>query len=225
MAQQFLLDAAIYVGLATVLLLVLVFYNPRLMLQDYPPSFKAVVPPKTQQEKRLSTWLGMPFLLVLLLYPIYATFVFRSSREAGTGFLQLWLYAFGIAFAFNLWDWLVLDWLVFCTFTPNAFVLPGSEGHPAYKDYAFHFRGFLIGTGFSALMGLIAAGIYTLIRAPEVPLSETRAVQATIRQQIERLEAERPERMQPGRLTSEVEAMRNPDQATTSTDRTPSDMK
>jgi hypothetical protein len=137
-----------------------VLYNPRLMLQDYPPAIQAAVPPRSAEEKRLATWLGMPFLIILLFFPIYATFIFQTRSSAG--FLQLWLYAFGIAFAFNLWDWLVLDWLVFCTLTPRWFVIPGSEGHPAYKDYGFHFRGFVIGTAFSAVAGLIAAGIVAL---------------------------------------------------------------
>ena len=157
----FLIHSSLYVGLATVFLLGLVLYNPRLMLQDYPPAIKAIVPPKTEQEKRLSTWLGLPFILILLVFPIYATFFFEG-RIGDASFLSLWLYAFGIAFAFNLWDWLILDWLVFCTITPKQFVIPGSEGHPAYKDYFFHFRGFLIGTVFSAVMGLIAAGIVAL---------------------------------------------------------------
>jgi hypothetical protein len=158
----FLFHSGLYVALATVFLLGLVLYNPRLMLQDYPPAIKKIVPPKTEQEKRLSTSLGLPFLLVLFAFPVYATFVFQA--RTGAGFLSLWLYAFGIAFAFNLWDWLVLDWLIFCSITPKSFVIPGSEGHPAYKDYSFHFRGFLIGTVFSAVLGLVAAGIVTVIR-------------------------------------------------------------
>ena len=160
--SQFLLHAAVYVGLATLFLLGLVVYNPRLMMQDYPPAIKAVVPPRTDREKRLSTWLGLPFLLILFVYPVHAAFTFQAQAGGEAGFLPLFGYAFGIAFAFNLWDWLVLDWLIFCTLTPKWFVLPGSEGHPAYKDYAFHFRGFLIGTAFSALMGMIAAGIVAL---------------------------------------------------------------
>ena len=154
----FLSHSGLYVTLATIFLLFLVLYNPRLMLQDYPLAIKEVVPPKTEKEKRLSTWLGLPFILVLLLFPIYATFTFQSQTDGEASFLYLWLYAFGIAFAFNLWDWLVLDWLIFCTITPKRFAIPGSEGNPAYKDYFFHFRGFLIGTVFSAVMGLIAAG-------------------------------------------------------------------
>jgi hypothetical protein len=149
---QLLIDSAIYIGLATVLLLGLVFYNPRLMLQDYPPAIKALVPPKTAIEKRESLWLGMPFLLVLLILPFIFTFRLNESS-----FLGLFLHAFGVVWAFNIWDWLVLDWLIFCTLTPKRFVIPGSEGHPAYQDYAFHFRGFLIGTGLSFVMGLIVA--------------------------------------------------------------------
>jgi hypothetical protein len=84
-------------------------------------------------------------------------------RNAGAGFADLWLYAFGISFVFNTWDWLVLDWLVFCTITPRAFVISGSEGNPAYKDYFFHFRGFLLGTAFSALLGAITAAAVLLL--------------------------------------------------------------
>jgi hypothetical protein len=98
----------------------------------------------------------MPFLLTLLVFPFFAV-----AQLGETSFWALFLHAFGVVWAFNVWDWLVLDWLLFCTITPKWFVIPGSEGHPAYKDYAFHFRGFLIGTGFSLALGLIvAASIY-----------------------------------------------------------------
>jgi hypothetical protein len=151
---QLLTDSAIYVAVATILLVGLVLYNPRLMLQDYPPAIKASVPPKTKTEKRQSTLLGMPFLLVLLVLPF--VFVFQLPKDS---FLGLFMHAFGVVWAFNIWDWLVLDWLVFCTLTPKMFVIPGSEGHPAYKDYGFHFRGFLIGTVFSLALGLVVAAV------------------------------------------------------------------
>jgi uncharacterized membrane protein YbhN (UPF0104 family) len=162
MFSQFLTHAGIYIGLATLILGGLVLYNPRLMMQDYPPAIKDVLPPKTEKEKKLSIWLGMPFLILLLVFPIYATFIFQAQSQGTAGFLQLVLYGFGITFAFNLWDWLVLDWLIFCTITPRQMVIAGSEGNPGYKDYAFHFRGFLIGTIFSLVMGLIAASIVVL---------------------------------------------------------------
>ena len=36
-------------------------------------------------------------------------------------------------------------------------------GMAGYKNYAMHFRGFLIGTVFSAAAGLVIAGIITLL--------------------------------------------------------------
>lgn len=158
-------DIAIYVGSATALLLGLVAYNPRLMLQDYPPEIKQIVPPKTDKEKRLTIWLGLPFLLVLAGYPILSTVLLISHVDTPTPFLDLWLYGFLIAFSFNLWDWLILDWLLFCTLTLKIFIIPGSEGHPGYKNYRFHFRGFLIGSLFSCAMGLFAAGVAFLFHA------------------------------------------------------------
>jgi hypothetical protein len=160
--SQFLLHAGFLCGLVTIFLLAMVFYNPRLMLQDYPSAIQALVPPKTGKEKRLTILLGLPLIFLLSVYPVYATFAFQAGAGGRAGFLHLFLYAFGFSLVFNLWDWLVLDWLIFCTLTPRRFVLPGTEGNPAYKDYAFHFRGFLKGIGFSLLMGLIAAGIVAL---------------------------------------------------------------
>ncbi len=155
----FITHALIYIALATFALTGIVLYNPRLMLQDYPAEIKANVPPKSEKEKRQTILFGMPFLLSLLILPFI--FVYTSQQ---TSFLGLFLYAFGIVWAFNIWDWLVLDWLIFCTITPKFFVIPGSEGNPAYKDYAFHFRGFLIGTVFSLVMGVIVATVIYLAR-------------------------------------------------------------
>jgi len=100
----FLSHSGLYVALATISLLFLVLQNPRLMLQDYPPAIKEIVPPKTEAEKRQSTWLGLPFMIILFVFPIFATSGFQARAGGGAGFLSLWSYAFGIAFAFNLWD-------------------------------------------------------------------------------------------------------------------------
>ena len=54
-------------------------------------------------------------------------------------------------------------WLIFCTITPGFVVIPGSEGAEGYKNYGFHFRGFLIGTDFSAVAGLIIGAISLLL--------------------------------------------------------------
>ena len=78
-------------------------------------------------------------------------------------FFQLFLNAFGVVFIFNLVDLLLLDWAIFCYITPAFVVIPGTEGHSAYKDYGFHFRASMIGTILSVVAGLVIAGIVSLI--------------------------------------------------------------
>ena len=157
----FLRDAILYVSLASVCLLAVVLYSPRLLLNDYPPAIRAMVPAKTTAERRASIVIGLPFLLVLFGFPIYAAFAIRSAQHAG--FFAVWAYVSGIVFAFNVWDWLAIDWLLFCAITPTWVVIPGTEGHPAYQDYFFHFTGFLKGTVFSGAFGLIAATVVALL--------------------------------------------------------------
>jgi len=157
--SRILIDGAILCLISSVFLLLLVRANPRYMLQDYPKEIQAIVPPKTPDEKRLSTLLGLPFLAALLAIPLISTLAFNARAGGAVPFPFLFLHAFSVAFIFNVFDWLVLDWLLFCAITPRFMVIPGSEGHPAYKNYFFHFRGFLIGTVFSALAGLIFAAI------------------------------------------------------------------
>jgi hypothetical protein len=98
---------------------------------------------------------------LLLLGSFFSTLALEAHGE--TRFWALWLNAAGVMFVFNVVDWLILDWFMFCTLTPRFVVIPGSEGMAEYKDYWFHFRGFLHGTVYSNLMGLVIAGIVFLL--------------------------------------------------------------
>ncbi len=133
--------------------------NPRLMLQDYPKDIQAAVPAKTPEEKRTTLYWGIPFWLALLAFPTVAALV---SKAAHRSLLDVFLSAFGVFFLSNGLDWLVLDWLIFCTITPKFVVLPGTEGMAGYKNYAMHFRGFLIGTILSMVIGLIITALVVL---------------------------------------------------------------
>jgi len=149
--------------IASVFIMVTLRIRPRIWLQDYPPEIQALVPPKTDDEKRLSLAFGIPFLLLLIAAPLISTLMFNSQNQGEVPFLSLAFHAFGVAFMFNLIDWLILDWIIFCTITPNFVVIPGTEGADGYKNYNYHFRGFLVGTIFSAAAGLITAVIVLLL--------------------------------------------------------------
>ena len=71
--------------------------------------------------------------------------------------------AFITLLVFNIFDLLVLDWLIFNTLQPKMIILPGTQGMAGYKEYAFHFRGFLKGLVFCLMGALVSAGIAMLV--------------------------------------------------------------
>jgi hypothetical protein len=162
-SSRLVLDGALYALVTSVYLMVIIALYPRLFLQDYPEAIQAQVPPKTSREKRLMLIAGVPFLIILFVGPLLSTLALNRRLGGQAPFVTLAVNAFGVAFAFNLIDWLVLDWLIFCTWTPRFMVIPGSQGNPAYQDYGYHARGFVIGTGISLITGLIVGGLVALL--------------------------------------------------------------
>ncbi len=149
---------------ATFILLACLLARPRLLLQDYPASIQAAVAPKSAEERRMALIVGVPFLALLLLFPAWSSWTLPLRDGHPPTFGALFVNAFVVASTFNVADWLILDWLVFCTITPRFVVIPGTEGMPAYKDYYFHFRGFLIGTALSLALALVTATAICLMR-------------------------------------------------------------
>lgn len=152
---KIILDGVILSVIASLFILVTLRINSRIWLHDYPQDIQARVHPKTERERRLSSILGVLFLILLFAVPFVSTLALKSQNSGEISWFLLAVNAFGVVFVFNLVDWLVLDWLMFCAITPSFVVIPGSEDAKAYKDYWFHFRGFLKGTVISAVAGLV----------------------------------------------------------------------
>jgi hypothetical protein len=152
-------DGLILSIFTSVMIMLSLRYNPRIWLQDYPSDIQDLVPSKTEGEKRFSVLVGIPFLIVLIAIPFVSTLVLKIQSQGNISFFTLAANAFGVAFVFNLVDWLILDWIIFCWITPGFLVIPGTEGAEGYKNIWFHFRGFLIGTVFSLIAGLVIGGI------------------------------------------------------------------
>jgi hypothetical protein len=160
-----LLTLTIAYGLAACVLLVMWLFllgrtNPRIMLQDYPRDVQAAVPPKTAAERRQTIYWAIPLFLLFLGFPFAAAL---TAEAAGGDVLTSALCAFGVGVVINLFDLLILDWLMFCTWTPSFVVLPGTEGMAGYKDYGLHFRGFLTSIVISAALSAIIAGMVYVI--------------------------------------------------------------
>jgi hypothetical protein len=90
-------------------------------------------------------------------------FRLRTDIES-VSFLPAFVFSVITLLVFNLFDLLILDWLFFCTIQPRSMVLPGTEGMAAYRDYRFHFIGFLRGLGFTAMGSLIIAILWIVIQ-------------------------------------------------------------
>ena len=153
----------LYNVLACISLLWLVGKNPRYMMQDYPPEITADILAQTSEEKRAGMKYGLPFLLTLAVFPLLVGLVFKFLGPAS--FVEIWLRIFILMFSFNLVDLVILDWLIFCSLTPSFMVLPGTEGHPGYKNYRFHFIGFLKGTLIVLVASLLISGLTEVVFA------------------------------------------------------------
>jgi hypothetical protein len=160
--SRILIDGAIVSAIASLYLLAVLNLNPRLFLQDYPQDIQRAVPQKTKKEKWLSIVLGIPFLLFLFLGSFISTLNIEFYSDGEISFFAAFIQAFGVVFIFNLVDWLILDWLIFCTITPKFLVIPDTEGMAGYKDYSFHFRAFLVGIAFSIIAGLVIGALVVI---------------------------------------------------------------
>ncbi|MFN8379569.1 MAG: nitroreductase [Anaerolineae bacterium] len=142
---KMLFDGMVFALIGSVIVLSAMAYNPRLFLNkgDFPPDILAAVPPKTREEQRLAIVAGIPFLLAIIVAPLFSTWQFRHLAAGDVSLLVLALHAFGVIMVFNLFDLLVLDLLLFCTITPRFMVVPGTEGLAGYKDKRFHLRAHL----------------------------------------------------------------------------------
>jgi hypothetical protein len=146
-----------YNSLACLALLLLVAKNPRFMMQDYPPEITAGIPPQILSEKRAAMIYGFPFLAILAGFPLVFGLINKFSNNVG--FIENLLSVFMLMFSFNLVDLAILDWILFCWITPDFMVLPGTEGNPGYKNYRFHFIGFLKGTLIVGMAALVLSGL------------------------------------------------------------------
>jgi hypothetical protein len=149
-------DGAFFSLVASIYLLTLLRFNPRIFLQHYPREIREAVPPKSEKERRMSIFFGL-----LIGVPCASALLWRTATLGNHSFRELFVYAFGVLFIFNLVDLLILDWLIVCWFQPRWVILPGTEHIAVPKQYLHHFKGFLLGTVGLAIAGLAIAALLT----------------------------------------------------------------
>ena len=145
-------------------ILVVVRINPEIMLRDYPPDVQTEHGPMSDRSKRQKLLVAI-LVLAEMLGVIVASLAPNLDDTEAAGLFPTMLVHFFVMFSvFNVLDWLVLDWLIVVSLRPSFLILPGTEGMAGYRDYAFHFRGFLIGIPITLAASLVLAALVTLLR-------------------------------------------------------------
>ena len=147
-------DGALLSVVASTYLLLLLRFNPRIFLGHYPKEIREIVPPKSKKERRLSLLLGL-----LIGAPSASALLWRAATLGSHAFWDLFAYAFGVLFIFNLVDLVILDWLIVCWWEPRWLILEGTEHIVIPKQYLHHFKGFLVGTAGLAIACLAIAAL------------------------------------------------------------------
>ena len=160
-------DALVYGLVLSVVLTILTVISGAISLDmfvdDYPPDIKQKYGPMSPRAARLRPFIGALLFLTVLGIPIIGLFGLQTKFLTVT-FLSAVVFASIAILVFNVFDLLILDWLFFYTIQPRSMVLPGTEGMAGYRDYRFHFTGFLKGLRFNAVVGLLIAVLWTGIR-------------------------------------------------------------
>jgi hypothetical protein len=161
-----LIRLALVWGLVLSLVLVILMISSGLLARDmwigdYPPDIRDKYGPMSPRARRLRG----PFAVLVFAAFLGIPFLGLWSTRPGLGelpFIAVLAFSFLALLVFNSFDLLVLDWLVFCTIRPPMTVLPGTEGMAGYRDYRFHFIGFVKGLGFCGAGSLLIAGTWSL---------------------------------------------------------------
>jgi hypothetical protein len=137
-------------------------YEPRVWLNDAPPRVRTLAPPLTDAERRTRALVGVLFLLTLVAVTAWsgARLPARYGEPLSIG--TVFLHFLGVFFFFNLFDLLVIDWLLLLVLRPRFVTrlsVPGLSYEETVGGYGYHFRAFLKGTGFIIVASVIAASL------------------------------------------------------------------
>ncbi len=160
-------DALIYgIGLSLVLTTITVVSGliaPDMWVSKYPPDIQQRYGPMSLRAARLRPYVAVLVFMAALLIPTLGLFALHN--EVGeVSFILAFAFSSVTLLVFNTFDLILLDWLLFCTVQPKLMVLPGTEGMPGYRDYRFHFIGFLKGLIFCVVGGLVIALLWVIVQ-------------------------------------------------------------
>ena len=76
---RILIDGGILTAIVGVVLVGMLYINPRIALSDYPADVKAAVPPRTMRELQLGILISIPLLLIAVALPLYSVWLVKQQ--------------------------------------------------------------------------------------------------------------------------------------------------
>src|SRR5689334_2572866 len=125
-AQHIVIDGLLLSLVLGVIIMASLKYNPRLWLQDYPKEVQAKVPPVSKREKLQQRILTLPVLLLTFGIPYLSVTWVKAAQGGAISFPVAFLTVVGILQLFNLFDAVVLDYLILTVMKPRFALIPGT---------------------------------------------------------------------------------------------------
>ncbi|MFC4588823.1 hypothetical protein [Sphaerisporangium corydalis] len=135
---------------------------PDFMVGDYPPAIAERYGPKSPRGRSVTRVAGV-LLAAGVLALLTAAMAGLPTIAPGAGFGTALVYATIIWQSFNLFDLVVLDWLIVVRWRPAFVVLPGTEGMDAYDDMGHHLRGYVKGVVICQAAALLSAVAFAVL--------------------------------------------------------------
>ena len=145
------------------LFIMMISTSPRVWgYNDYPQAVKDKVPPQTKREKTLAAVIGLPWLILIISYPIITAYMLKAKLGDAFSFWVGFSHFAVMILLANLGDLVILDWLIISKITPKFVVIPGSDPGD-YKDFTHHFKGHAKATVIMVVLSLVLASIVRYI--------------------------------------------------------------
>ncbi len=160
---KILIDGTILAVVGSIYLLAMLWFNPRLSLNDLPDDIKNAVPPWSKKEKIQAIFFGIPFFILVIGFPFFSTLALKNQYGDTISFFALFINTFGVIMIFNLVEVGFIDLLLLCKIRPKFMIIPGTEGLAGSRDYWHQIRAHLRGKVLMGVLCLIIAGIVYFI--------------------------------------------------------------
>ena len=154
------LATGMLLGIVVTIMIVLSFMiNKEMWLENYPPDVKARWGPISGKAKRQHAVFAVLFFGVLTGTMVYDVIRLEGVLGRPPSFLAIFA-SIGIVFLlFNLFDAVIIDWLILMVLWPGLGMLPGTEGMPGYKDARRWIMNLLMGFALAPIAGVLVAGV------------------------------------------------------------------